>query len=232
MAYNPGGSRSYGGGGHGHGGGGRRFGGGGGHGGGHGGPRRPMEMHQTTCSECGKSCEVPFRPSGTKPVFCSNCFKGKNNDGDRGVRDSGGGRRSYGDRDYSDRPPVEMHQAICSDCGKDCEVPFKPTGDKPIYCEKCFGRNKEIKIGKSSGGNNADFNAKFEMINIKLDRILKALDNNASKTFARQSTPVQQDTPRGAGGAEAAKSVKATAAGKTATKKVKSGKTKNKKTKI
>jgi CxxC-x17-CxxC domain-containing protein len=32
------------------------------------------ELFSATCSDCGKSCEVPFRPSSEKPVYCSNCF--------------------------------------------------------------------------------------------------------------------------------------------------------------
>ncbi len=40
----------------------------------------PREMFQTTCSVCNKSCEVPFRPSGDKPVYCSSCFKQKSDD--------------------------------------------------------------------------------------------------------------------------------------------------------
>lgn len=195
MAYNPGGSQR-GNGGPRFGGGGRRFGGGGGFGGGRGGDRGsrgPMEMHQATCADCGKSCEVPFRPSGTKPVYCSNCFKSKDKDNggrsDRGgdfgggsSRDferrepSNGGRRSYGDRDFSsDR---EMFETVCSDCGDACSVPFKPSSDKPVYCDKCFGKNKEIKTPKAAVG--PDLNAKFEMLNLKLDRILKALDATAS----------------------------------------------------
>jgi len=44
-------------------------------------------MHRTTCSECGKSCEVPFRPTGDKPVFCSDCFENHRDGGnDRGNR--------------------------------------------------------------------------------------------------------------------------------------------------
>lgn len=35
------------------------------------------ESHRTNCSECGASCEVPFVPNGKKPVYCRNCFKGK-----------------------------------------------------------------------------------------------------------------------------------------------------------
>ncbi len=32
------------------------------------------ERFQATCSKCQKRCEVPFRPNGKKPVFCSECF--------------------------------------------------------------------------------------------------------------------------------------------------------------
>ncbi|MBF0485143.1 MAG: hypothetical protein HQL16_01385 [Candidatus Omnitrophica bacterium] len=35
-----------------------------------------------------------------------------------------------------------MHTAICADCKKDCSVPFKPTGDRPVYCQECFSRRK------------------------------------------------------------------------------------------
>ena len=179
-------------------------------GGGHGGGRRPpMQMHQTTCSECRKSCEVPFRPSGDKPVFCSDCFKGKNNDsrgdrsggrsGDRSGggrdfdrRDSGGRRGSYSDRDYSERPPVEMHEAICSDCGKECEVPFKPSGDNPIYCDKCLGRNKEIKNVRPSSGGKDKLDERLTMINIKRDRILKVLDVGASGKTAQGKKPQEK----------------------------------------
>jgi len=36
----------------------------------------------------------------------------------------------------------EMHKAVCSDCGKECEVPFKPSGDRPVYCRDCFRKRK------------------------------------------------------------------------------------------
>ncbi|MBI4438010.1 hypothetical protein HY631_03625 [Candidatus Uhrbacteria bacterium] len=35
---------------------------------------RPV-MHPATCSQCGASCEVPFRPNGKKPIFCRDCFR-------------------------------------------------------------------------------------------------------------------------------------------------------------
>ncbi len=35
------------------------------------------EKYQAICNECNAACEVPFRPNGKKPIYCSNCFKGK-----------------------------------------------------------------------------------------------------------------------------------------------------------
>ncbi|MFQ5406593.1 MAG: CxxC-x17-CxxC domain-containing protein [Candidatus Micrarchaeia archaeon] len=37
----------------------------------------------------------------------------------------------------------EMHKAVCSDCGSDCEVPFKPTEGRPIYCRNCFQKHRK-----------------------------------------------------------------------------------------
>ncbi len=34
----------------------------------------PREMYTATCSSCGREARVPFRPSGAKPVYCSDCF--------------------------------------------------------------------------------------------------------------------------------------------------------------
>ena len=51
-------------------------GGGGGYGGGGGGySRAPREMFDATCARCGKETQVPFRPSGARPVYCSDCFR-------------------------------------------------------------------------------------------------------------------------------------------------------------
>ncbi len=53
---------------------------------------------------------------------------------DRPSRGAGGyGRNSRGGGRFGrDRPPREMQKATCAECGKECEVPFKPTGEKPI----------------------------------------------------------------------------------------------------
>jgi len=35
-----------------------------------------------------------------------------------------------------------MFKAICADCKNECELPFKPSGDRPVYCQGCFARRK------------------------------------------------------------------------------------------
>jgi CxxC-x17-CxxC domain-containing protein len=37
----------------------------------------PREMYKTVCSECGKNCEVPFKPAEGRPLFCKDCYKKK-----------------------------------------------------------------------------------------------------------------------------------------------------------
>ena len=39
----------------------------------HGGPLRTET--QATCSQCGKSTTVPFRPTQGRPVYCRDCFQ-------------------------------------------------------------------------------------------------------------------------------------------------------------
>ena len=34
----------------------------------------PVTHHKATCTKCGDSCEVPFKPVSGKPIFCRNCF--------------------------------------------------------------------------------------------------------------------------------------------------------------
>ena len=50
-----------------------------------------------------------------------------------------------------DRPPREMHKATCGDCGNECEVPFKPSGEKPVYCNDCFQNHKPARDDRGRG---------------------------------------------------------------------------------
>lgn len=41
-----------------------------------------------------------------------------------------------------------LFQTVCAECGKNCEVPFKPTGERPIYCKECYSKRKKKGQGK------------------------------------------------------------------------------------
>ncbi|MFA5130356.1 MAG: CxxC-x17-CxxC domain-containing protein [Patescibacteria group bacterium] len=64
---------------------------------------RERIMFKATCAECNSACEVPFKPNGSKPVLCSNCFK--RDDKPRfGNNDRGGSRDDFSRKPAFDRP--------------------------------------------------------------------------------------------------------------------------------
>jgi CxxC-x17-CxxC domain-containing protein len=83
-----------------------------------------------------------------------NTSSGYGDDSSGGYSSSGGGYSSGGGGGYSssgggggysggggggyDRPPRQMYDATCADCGKTAQVPFQPTGSRPVYCNDCF----------------------------------------------------------------------------------------------
>ncbi|MFH1905583.1 MAG: CxxC-x17-CxxC domain-containing protein [bacterium] len=119
-------------------------------------------------------------------------------------RDSGRDSGRFGGRDSGRRSfEKQMHEATCDKCGKQCEVPFKPTEGKPVYCSDCFektgnssrygdrdsrrpdrggynrsgGRDSGRFSSRDSGSNKPDqFIKEFDQLNRKLDTILKALE--------------------------------------------------------
>ncbi len=118
-------------------------------------------------------------------------------------RDFGGDRnrgRGFGDGGGRREGRPEMHQTICSDCGKSCEVPFRPSGDKPVFCSDCFqkqggsaprGRdsrsfgdrndrprfNDKPSYRNNSSANTENYKAQFDQLNLKLDNILKVVSS-------------------------------------------------------
>ncbi len=42
------------------------------------------------------------------------------------------------DIQVSYRESTETHKAVCTDCGNECEVPFKPDPSRPVYCRECW----------------------------------------------------------------------------------------------
>ena len=122
-----------------------------------------------------------------------------------------GGGRDFKRRDF-DGPQV-MHKTICSDCGKECEVPFKPNGSKPVFCRDCFQGKRSSDSPRSEGNypprhsNFEDrgpqisrpapvlvpqYGQQFEALNAKLDRILNML---IVKEAVKKPVAVVKPTP-------------------------------------
>lgn len=152
-------------------------------GGGRGGDR-PM-MHKATCSECGEDCQVPFRPTGEKPVFCSACFE-KQGNGGRPIRFSGE-RHERRERPRSE--DREMFSATCDKCGETCQVPFRPTAGKPVFCDNCFERTSD-RSGRNSGS--SELMEQVKLLNEKFDKLMNILAPNAPKEKAKKVEVVKE----------------------------------------
>jgi len=74
--------------------------------------RERPEMHEATCSACGKRCEVPFRPTGQKPVYCNDCFRGDERRGG-GFEKPSYKRDSFRDKREGGFGKEEFNKLIC-----------------------------------------------------------------------------------------------------------------------
>lgn len=115
-----------------------------------------MSDIEITCQDC----QTPFTFSEQEQAFyeekgfvrpkrCRHCRQTRKNAG--GQTD---GRQSSGERSGADRtgggrrdggyaaPRREFHDAICVECGTETQVPFKPSGDRPVRCRDCYSRTK------------------------------------------------------------------------------------------
>ena len=83
------------------------------------------------CKECGKEFlfsagEQAFyaeRGFQHEPTRCRNC---------RATRKGRGGEGMTAPSTRS------LYPATCSECGKETQVPFRPTPGKPVFCRDCF----------------------------------------------------------------------------------------------
>ena len=95
-----------------------------------------FEDKNLTCVECNTTFvfsaddqSFHSQKGYTDPKRCTSC---------RAARRSGGS--SYGGGNSYGGGQREMHPAVCAECNKDTEVPFLPTGDRPVYCSDCFSK--------------------------------------------------------------------------------------------
>ncbi|MBI2645082.1 hypothetical protein HYW94_02815 [Candidatus Uhrbacteria bacterium] len=127
----------------------------------------------------------------------------------------GGGNR-FGGRD-SGRDDRPMHKAICDTCGTNFELPFRPKGDRPVYCNDCFGKKSDggARPNKFGGERNerhgrpsAEFFEKREkeakhsrevmdqlkMLNVKIDNLVRLLTPSAQAEKSKKSE-IKEETP-------------------------------------
>jgi CxxC-x17-CxxC domain-containing protein len=148
------------------------------------------QMFKATCSNCGNECEVPFRPTGGKPVLCSSCFeKSGGRDAQRNDRPSF--RNDSRRPSFDDRP---MYDAVCANCKKLCQIPFQPRVGKPVFCRDCFSKqdnprnnDNQTQAPQRSENSNSEFQYKkqFDSINYKLDKLLRLLDQSTPEPEAK-----------------------------------------------
>ena len=124
------------------------------------------------------------------------------------------GRRDFGKRDFRDRGERrEMFKAVCSECGKDCELPFEPRDGRPVYCSDCFEKKevgsrapRESRDRGPRRPDRPDFqrkeapavqnNTQLQEISVKLDRILEALTNSYSKREVEKVVVEEKKEPK------------------------------------
>ncbi|MDR3565963.1 MAG: zinc-ribbon domain containing protein [Negativicutes bacterium] len=94
-----------------------------------------------TCRDCDKEFTFSaseqdfFAEKGftNEPGRCPECRAARKQQSGGGYNSRGGGGGGYQQR--------EMHPATCAECGKETQVPFRPSGDRPVYCSDCFSRS-------------------------------------------------------------------------------------------
>jgi len=59
---------------------------------------------------------------------------------DRGRQGNGSRERTY-------------TRVVCAECNKECEIPFKPSGDRPVYCKECFSKRKKNNLFNGNRNN-------------------------------------------------------------------------------
>jgi len=102
-----------------------------------------------TCADCGQqfvfteSEQQFFADRGfTEPRRCPSCRAARKAQQGSGSGSYGGSSGGYGGGSGYGRGPREMFDATCSNCGKETQVPFRPTQGKPVYCTECFATRR------------------------------------------------------------------------------------------
>ncbi len=106
-----------------------------------------FEDKQIVCEDCGSefmhSAEDQERYAErgftNEPKRCRSCREKRKARQQEGGGQRGGGRGGGG---YDRRPERVSYDAVCAACGVATTVPFKPSGDRPVYCRDCYRQRR------------------------------------------------------------------------------------------
>jgi CxxC-x17-CxxC domain-containing protein len=90
-----------------------------------------LEDKNLSCKECGR----PFIFSVRDQQFYAE--KGFQNEPQR-CRDCRAARKGQGTSPAASAGARTNFEAVCAECGVTTTVPFRPRGDRPVYCRSCF----------------------------------------------------------------------------------------------
>lgn len=97
-------------------------------------------MHQDKSIAC-RDCGTDFIFTAGEQEFYAS--KGFENEPTRCKPCRGRRKTSRDDVSSSDaRPRKELFSVVCGDCGRETQVPFRPSQDRPVYCRDCFGQRR------------------------------------------------------------------------------------------
>ena len=121
-------------------------------------------------------------------------------------------REEYGSRDDSRPAFQKKYDATCSDCGRVCQVPFRPNGKKPVFCTDCFSAKRgapahhaeqreftprasqhEFREQRSTApvapvrdARIDELKTQMQMVISKLDRIMQTLENTTKPVVVKE----------------------------------------------
>ncbi|HEY8392894.1 MAG TPA: zinc-ribbon domain containing protein [Capillibacterium sp.] len=87
-----------------------------------------------------RNCGAEFTFSASEQEFYAE--KGFTNEPGRCPKCRAERKQKAGSNRYGSREPRQLYDAVCAACGTPTQVPFQPSGDRPVYCRNCYARRK------------------------------------------------------------------------------------------
>ena len=102
----------------------------------------------------------------------------------------------------------QLFSAVCSECTNKCEVPFRPSPDKPVYCSACFGMKKSANESRGSVSNSnrgekgsyknerSDYKKQSHEQSSPRPNVTQEMNNNGIADLKRQISGLEQKLNR------------------------------------